>query len=102
MRRPKGATRDAIDHGDVNRGQEKVSKAALFGTLLAVGLLDPAPSPPSATAASPRAVLAATRPAAPSSCTTPRRELRFEMIRSEAEAYSPPAPRPVCLAVYRP
>jgi hypothetical protein len=91
----------------VNCGGGKVSKAALIGALLSVGLLDPSPTVPgSATVArTGRWPLAVSRPhgsLGPWTCTNPRRELRFEMIRSQTEAYSPPAPRPVCLAVFRP
>ena len=101
-------------HAGVNFREERVSKAALIGALLAVGLLDPGPSsaprsPERMSSASlaqaeppPLPVSAALGSSAPSSCTNPPRELRFEMIRTQAEAYSPPVARPVCLAVYRP
>jgi hypothetical protein len=88
----------------VNHRKDKVSKVILLaGFVCAQALLGPARPPESPD--TPAADRATTRDPADVStnCARAPRELRFEMITADTEAY-PPAAREavVCLAVYQP
>jgi hypothetical protein len=89
----------------VNFPKDRVSKAAAFTSLaLTLSLLvtAPAPEPLSMPAArAPLPAAAAQLESVESNCAEARRELRFEMISDDAQAYPPPGRSPVvCLAVY--